>query len=184
MGRIRELARANRSLLRTLVGCACVALVGFVVLWVTLLYQDVPVPREDKVPVAKEQILSPTELSETLAIFGPWKSPDVIKDGEAKVDARVLLMLQEDGGMRVASFRVYFPHEGWGVARPIEVSALAIERESVRLETNKGRDFLFNVAQPFILEQTPQMIYAVTADKKVWSLPLKEAIKLRYKNRE
>lgn len=188
MERVIEFFRANCRQIIGLVALIVVALLALLVVWVVLLLPDSELPKEDVVPAVVERNLSPTELSEITALFGPWQSPHVDVSGLPVIDAGALVMLMEDGGMRVSAWRVRMEHinpeNGYAIAfRPPEISAMTIGNDgTIRLQTNKGRIFTVSIGQPFILEQIPTSIYKITSGGAFMPIGAQYAAeKLRYK---
>ncbi len=170
-------ARLNRRLLLGVLGLAALCLIGGFVVWAIFLYQDVRIPQKDKIPDAEIRSLVPTELSLTLSMFGPWETPFAKNE---RMSTEQLLLLKESGGLSASLYGIRFPDENWSALKPPEISRLTVDGYMVRLTTNKGRTFEVSTNQPFILEQTPEMIYLVTADRKIWAINTEKGEALRY----
>lgn len=174
--------RANSILCVAFALAIAVAFCGFVVVWLVLVYPKASIPKGDQVGEVEKQVLVPTELSQTLNLFGPWE-PSRMDPAEMIYSSGKLLLLHENGSVSVSSFMIQFPSDvNWSAGRPPEIWAVSVEKNgAVVFETNTERRFEVSVSQPFILEQTPRMIYVITADRKVWAVSVEKAKTLRYK---
>jgi hypothetical protein len=134
----------------------------------------------------QEETLTATELSKTLDVFGPWISP-MIRDGKPEVPqaygSTPVVLLKENGGMRVSqTWGLTIPESfspPWTLLYPPEISNLEVTGTVVSLTTNKKRDFKVGVGQPFVLEQTPLMVYAVTHRGEIWGVHTEYARSMR-----
>lgn len=180
--RIMKSRRLNpRAFVGTLVA-ACVVLAGVLfVLNAVFWHPKVSYPRVTTLPNVPSETLIPTELSRVLELFGPWEVGQVDEKSQAVSDPRKLLLLKENGGVRVSLWGIRTGNEKWSSFIPPEIASLTVGEGVVKLGTNKQRVFAVSVAQPFILEQTPLMVYLVSHERKVWGIPLSEAETLRYK---
>ena len=149
-----------------------------IVFWQT----SVQVPRKTGLPTVATEALKPTALDQVLKIFAPWESPEINSSGKLVSDPRALAILREDGAMLVSSWGIQVLDGRWSIAEPPEISRMSVDAGKVTLVTNKGRTFSrVHLSQPFILEQTPQRVYVVTADRTILSIPTDVAETLRYR---
>lgn len=176
-----KLWRANKRQLKIVLGLAILIAISIWLIQSLFFLPRVRVPLEDhRVPPVFQEILEPTELQKTITAFSPWGvEPDF---------GRALLLLQEDGGQRVSSWSVEFPNKHWSGIRPPELSRMTITIDKTidkygraQIQTNKGRNFSISVNQPFVFEQTPQMVYLITEQGEIFGINVKDAESLRYK---
>ena len=156
-----------------------------VVFWavnIIFLQPSVQVPRKTGLPPVATEALKPTALDQVLKLFAPWSSPLVSPEGKLVSDPRALAILREDGVMLVSQWGIQVLDGRWSISEPPEISRISVDAGRVSLVTNKGRTFSWILlGQPFILEQTPQRVYVVTADRTILSIPTDVAETLRYR---
>lgn len=173
----------NRKALYVLGALFSMAIIGAVVFFIldaVLWHPSVPVPSRMVLPKVQDEALIPTELTRSLEIFGPWDSPNFNEKGESVNDPRILLLLKENGGMRVSVWGIELPNSQWTNTIPPEISQMTVEKNVVHIATNKNRVFTVNVNQPFLLEQTPLMIYLIDPEGQILGISASEAEALRY----
>jgi hypothetical protein len=182
---IRDLMKSRKLSWRALVGlgvgAAVVSVIVLVILNTVFWHPKVSYPKTTVLPNVPSQTLTPTELSRVVELFGPWGAGQVDEKNQVVSDPRNLLLLKENGGVRISLWGIRMGNEKWSSFIPPEIVSLTVEEGVVKLGTNKQRVFVVSVAQPFILEQTPLMVYLVSHERKVWGIPLSEAETLRYK---
>lgn len=156
---------SKKGLVAIAVLLVVVLFVAFLI-WVIFLWPSAAAPTRDVLPEVREQTLTPTELSVLLTSFDPWHSPRIDDMGTPVTNKKALVLLQENGGMRVSSWGIRMedmdPEKGYGIIfTPPEITAITINGGMVTIQTNKGRQFVIAVEQPFILEQTPASVYKI-----------------------
>lgn len=168
-----------------LIGVAAIAVIALgLFLFISFVFQPANnVPQGGSLPEVTEDELVPTDLTQTMNDFGPWASPSINSQGIPVMDSRALILLREDGGMRVAQLGISYPADVWRKNRPIAISAMSRKKDSdnILIETNKDRQFTIQTDQPFILEQSPLTVYLIDSHGEFWSVSREEALILKYK---
>jgi len=107
------------------------------------------------VPLAQEQTLTLSELDRTLALFDPWHQALVDESGMFVVDKRALVLLQEDGGMRVSSWGIYMDHvrveNGFRALRPPEISGMTIKEGMVKFQIKRQQFVIAVIRGPHLV---------------------------------
>lgn len=154
---------------------------AFAVYYVGFAYPRGSVPTKQNLPPVISQTLEPTDLDVTLNTFGPWASPEIDENGHPVTDQGAILLLKEDGGMLVSTrWALRSARTMWEKAAPPEISKLSVERNNVRMITNTRREFRFQTYQPFLIEQTPKIIYSVDELGAIYMVNFEKALGIRY----
>jgi hypothetical protein len=178
--RIKNTWETNRTRIYISIGVIVVCAIGIWLLETLYIQQPkVPTPKEGPLPQVLTENLTKTDLSQTVEVFGPWNSP-AIRNGQPVTDFRALVLLLEDGGIKVSLLGVTFPNKNWGVKKPPEIAGMTLDKNTVKIMTNKSRIFTLAVFQPFVFEQRPEMVYLIDDGGKIWGLSAEQTSEITY----
>jgi hypothetical protein len=169
-----------RTRVYIVIGAIIIYVIGMWLLQTLYIQQPkIPTPKEGSLPPVTTENLTLTDLSQIIELFGPWDSP-TIQNGQPVTNSKALVLLQEDGGMKISRLGINFPNKNWEIKKPPEIASMTLGKGTVKIMTNKSRIFTLAIFQPFILEQRPQMVYLIDDGGKIWGLTVEQTSELKY----
>ena len=110
-------------------------------------------------------------------LLGPWHSADSTMPEYSDN----ILLLKEDGtALRSTSrMQVDTNSDSWSKINPPEISEMTVYGQIVELRINRNEFYVW-ANQPFILEQTPMVLYAVDLSGKMNMIGVDNATKAGY----
>ena len=153
------------------------AVAGSFIFYQLFVYPAGSIPAEQKLPAVTEQQLESTELEMVQNLLGPWHSADSTMPEYSDN----ILLLKEDGtALRSTSrMQVDTNSDSWSKINPPEISEMTVYGQIVELRINRNEFYVW-ANQPFILEQTPMVLYAVDLSGKMNMIGVDNATKAGY----
>ena len=174
--KIRKFMQVNRKPLIVLAAVITAGLVGLLVYWL-MVYPKAQLPERQNLPPVEEKIMiEPTDYDWVINSFGPWENNQV-----SQANNNNMLVLREDGSiLRSTETELRRYDQSWRIVLPPpEISKMSVEEHTVKISTNKNRDFAFNTYQAFVLAQTPSSVYIVDNEGKISIIDSRGAEKLK-----
>ena len=167
----------SRISLAVVVLLTLLVVAGSCIFYRLFVYPAGSIPAEQKLPAVTEQQLEPTELEMVQNLLGPWHSADSTMPEYSDN----ILLLKEDGtALRSTSrMQVDTNSDSWSKINPPEISEMTVYGQIVELRINRNEFYVW-ANQPFILEQTPMVLYAVDLSGKMNMIGVDNATKAGY----
>ena len=153
---------------------------GSCIFYRLFVYPAGSIPAEQKLPAVTEQQLEPTELEMVQDLLGPWHSASSTIPEYPEYYANILLLKEDGTAFRSTSrMQVDTDSDSWSKINPPEISEMTVYGQIVELRINRNEFYVW-ANQPFILEQTPMVLYAVDLSGKMNMIGVDNATKAGY----
>lgn len=140
-------------------------------LFVYPIYPIGEVTKEQQPPdLQPTQVVAPTELQRFQEAYGRWLTTQESIGLREAIGVRNFALLFGNGNVAYAEKTTSFSPQGpWVIARPPEITGVAVDGTSVELSDQRRNRFTLNVTQPFIFEGRLDRVYLVDKNGEIWS---------------